>query len=150
MWTYRHGALQSVSAVQQVSNQLLCDWKVRRQLCTSLQWIRIAAVQKLGTTEAILFPVFRCLGYFSNKASECLNYVEHQKFDCLSTTEQGFYRVFSIWLLSINLLELKAKMANRKARTFKSLARGTAALISLNHELDCLATAKALPNQQSG
>lgn len=89
MRNYRHGALQSVFAVQQVSDQLLCHWKVRRQLCASLQRIRIATVQKLGTTEPILSPVFRCLGYFSNKASECLNYVEHQKYDCIPLVSRG-------------------------------------------------------------
>ena len=112
--TYRHGALQSVSTVQQVSDQLLCHWKMRRQLRTSLHWIRIATVQKLGTTEAILFPVIRCLGYVTNKGSECLNYGEHQKYDCLSTTEENFYGVISPWLFSINLLALNVKMAKRK------------------------------------
>ena len=50
-------SLESVSFIQQISDQLLCDRKLGRYLCAALDYVRVTAVQIMGSIETVISPV---------------------------------------------------------------------------------------------
>ena len=65
-------SLESVSFIQQISDQFLCDRKLGRYLCAAVDYFRVTAVQIMCSIETVISPVIGSQWNITNKNAECL------------------------------------------------------------------------------
>ena len=70
--TNLYSSLEGVSLIQQISDQLLCDRKLGRYLCAALDYVRVTAVQIMGSIETVISPVIGSQWNITNESAECL------------------------------------------------------------------------------